>query len=130
MSRGQKEDARRVRFEQLAAHEEILKVLEDICAHANDRVSNWGLLVGIGRFERATLVPSLDGAKVRGLRAVEGKRQRAVEDGKGLVFDRFGVALGVRVELSLGHGCGSEDALLACKLVGVANARGGRADES
>ena len=70
----------------------------------------------------------MDGAKVRGLRAVEGKRQR--EDGKGLEFDRFGVALGVRVELSLGHGCGSEDALLACKLVGVANARGGRADES
>ena len=72
----------------------------------------------------------MDGAKVRGLRAVEGKRQRAVEDGKGLEFDRFGVALGVRVELSLGHGCGSEDALLTCKLVGVANARGGRADES
>ena len=72
----------------------------------------------------------MDGANVRGLRAVEGKRQRVVEDGKGLVFDRFGVALGVRIELSLGHGCGSEDALLACKLVGVANARGGRADES
>ena len=109
-----------------------LEVLEDICAHANDRVSNWGIqVVGtFGRFERATLVPSLDGAKVRGLRAVEGKRQRAVGDGKGLEFDRFGVALGVRVELSLGHGCGSEDALLACKLVGVANARGGRADES
>ena len=118
-----------MRFEQLAAHEEILQVLEDICAHANDRVSHRRLLVGIGRFERATLVPSLDGAKVRGLRAVEGKRQRAAEDGKGLVFDRFGVALRVRVEL-ISHGCGSEDALLTCKLVGVANARSGRADES
>jgi len=55
---------------------------------------------------------SFEGANVRGLRAVEGKRQRAVEDGKGLVFDRFGVALGVGVEL-IGHDCGSEDALLA-----------------
>ena len=36
-----------------------LEVLEDICAHANDRVSNWGIqVVGtFGRFERATLYP-------------------------------------------------------------------------
>ncbi len=84
MSRGQKEDARRVRFEQLAAHEEILEVLEDICVHANDRVSNWGIQVGaFGRFERATLYPPWTArtcaACVR-LRASVRGRSRTVRD--------------------------------------------------
>ena len=63
MSRKQKEDARRVRFERLAAHEEVLEVLEDILRGTRGGGEDGWRLATRGDGHART---SLEGAKVRG----------------------------------------------------------------
>ena len=62
MSRGQKEDARRVRFKRPAAHEEVLEILKDILRGTRGRVRMGGGWRRGDGHARA----SFEGAKVRG----------------------------------------------------------------